>query len=60
MGWRELSVKYNVRAMWLNQLRSWLLVVLVGWVVGWGLVDGALQVGATPQVAVAEVTLMQG
>lgn len=51
MGWRELCVTDETMAQWLlNQLRGWVLVVLVSWVAGWALVDYTLSAGAV-QVA---------
>lgn len=55
MGWRELCDKNGqTQAGWLNHLRAWLLVVLVSWMAGWGLIDMTLRQGAV-QVAAVEV-----
>ncbi|MCP5404939.1 MAG: hypothetical protein H6922_01785 [Pseudomonadaceae bacterium] len=46
MGWRELCVKEETMGAWLvNQLRAWVLLVLVSWFGGWALVDYTLQAG---------------
>ena len=51
MGWRELSVKKSNKPTWLNHLRNWLLVVVVSWLAGWGLVEFTLHSGNHAQMA---------
>lgn len=61
MGWRELCVKSEKEMGWLNQLRLWLLVVLVSWMAGWGLIDMTLREGAAAtQMAAVEMPFVRG
>ncbi|MFZ2586890.1 MAG: hypothetical protein WAZ18_02020 [Alphaproteobacteria bacterium] len=60
MGWRELSVTYDEKTSWMNQLRLWMLAVVVSWMAGWGLADMALKAGDVQVAATAGEGVIQG
>jgi hypothetical protein len=58
--WHE--AKPTALAKVMSTVRQWLLVALVGWVVGWQLMDVALRhddlrLGVSPVVAQADISL---